>query len=129
MSISARHFVWMGVVLAAAGQTRVPGRQDPTHSAEFGWAKKKVYETRTLEDMTSPARWTLTGRGELRFPAGGERRSLRVNVTLQGQNALPVASFSVSSSRMLAIPGQLQTAMRDRSASLKPSSPLSRSLS
>ena len=92
MSISARLFVWMGVVLAAAGETRAPMLQDPTHSAEFGWAKKKVYETRVLDDMTAPSRWALAGRGELKFATGGERRSLRVDVTLPGQNALPVAS-------------------------------------
>ena len=100
MSISTRLFVWMGVVLAAAGETRAPMLQDPTHSAEFGWAKKKVYETRVLDDMTAPSRWALAGRGELKFATGRERRSLRVDVTLPGQNALPVASA------IRAVPGE-----------------------
>ncbi|MEO8371679.1 MAG: glycoside hydrolase family 9 protein [Candidatus Solibacter sp.] len=92
MRISARLFIWTGVILTAAGQTRAPVRQDPTHAAEHAWAKKKTYETRVLDDISTPSRWVVTGHGELTFPSGGERRFLRVNVSLEGQTALPVAS-------------------------------------
>ena len=55
-------------------------------------ADKKVLASRVLDDMTSPSRWTLSGRGELTFPSGGERRRLRINVALHGATALPTAS-------------------------------------
>ena len=42
--------------------------------------------------MTRPERWRLNGRGELTSPPAGDRRSLRVNVALHGQTALPIAT-------------------------------------
>jgi hypothetical protein len=86
-----------GALLAAAAalacaESRVPARADDEHSAEHSWARKKVYQSRVLDDITQPGRWRLAGRGELTFPAAAERRYLRVNVALQGQTALPVAT-------------------------------------
>jgi hypothetical protein len=76
------------VTLAAASLAA----QTREGSAESAWAKKKVLASRVLDDMTSPSRWTLSGRGELTFPTGGERRHLRLNVALQNATALPTAS-------------------------------------
>jgi hypothetical protein len=82
----------LAVAVLALAQSRVPSRAVAEHSAEHAWSKKKVHQSRVLDDMTSSARWTLTGRGELTFPAAVARRFLRVNVALQNQDALPVAS-------------------------------------
>jgi hypothetical protein len=100
MRAPGRLFVAALVFVAAAGQTREPARQDPSRSAESAWARKQIRQSRVLDDMTDGARWTLAGRGELTFPPGGERRFLRVNTDLDGQNGLPVASA------VRAVPGE-----------------------
>lgn len=54
-------------------------------SAEFGWLKKPVLASRTLDDMTLPDHWRFTGTGALTFPEEprlGHRRVLRVDVRM-----------------------------------------------
>ncbi len=95
-------FLAAGALLSAlaAAQPRVPLRAVDADSAERAWRNKKVHASRVLDDMTAPARWTLTGRGELTFPAASDRRHLRVNVALDSPTALPVASA------VRAVPGE-----------------------
>lgn len=55
------------------------------NSAEFGWLRKKVHASRTLDDMTRPGSWRFTGTGSITFPAeprlGGDR-VLRVDMQM-----------------------------------------------
>jgi hypothetical protein len=84
----------------AGGDSRTASRSVAEHSAEHAWSKKKVLQSRMLDDLTAPSRWTLSGRGELTFPPPAGRRFLRVNVALQNLTALPVATA------VRAVPGE-----------------------
>jgi hypothetical protein len=56
-----------------------------SNSAEFGWLRKKVEASRTLDDMTQPAAWKFSGTGRLSFPAEpqlGDMRVLRVDMQM-----------------------------------------------
>jgi hypothetical protein len=48
------------------------------HSAEFGWLKKPVRESRMLDDMTKPDSWRFTGTGAITFPAEPRLNDMRV---------------------------------------------------
>ena len=91
MTTAARVFLYTCAALAVA-QPRLPAPPDPTRSAVHSWARKPVHETRLLDDLSTPSRWTLTGRGRLTFPPAADHPCLRVDVDLQGQSTLPVAS-------------------------------------
>lgn len=71
---------------AAAGQTPRPLLPiEFENSAEFGWLRKKVHASRTLDDMTVPGNWNFTGTGNLSFPAEprlGGMRVLRVDMQM-----------------------------------------------
>src|SRR5690348_8768645 len=53
---------------------------------------KPILSSRLLDDTRQPANWKLQGEGEMTFAAGPPRDRLRVDIALQGRNALPVAS-------------------------------------
>jgi hypothetical protein len=48
------------------------------HSAEFAWLQKPVRASRTLDDLTRPSNWRLTGTGSLTFPAEPRLAGMRV---------------------------------------------------
>ncbi len=55
------------------------------HSAEFAWLRKPVHASRTLDNLTRPDDWRLTGTGTLTFPAEprlGGMRVLRVDLQM-----------------------------------------------
>jgi glycosyl hydrolase family 9/cellulase-like Ig domain-containing protein len=55
------------------------------HSAEFGWLQKPVHSSRTLDDLTRPGSWRLTGTATLTFPTEprlGGMRVLRVDMQM-----------------------------------------------
>lgn len=55
------------------------------HSAEQRWLAKPVLDSRVLDDMSDPARWTLTGTGSLAFPdtrGPHDTRTLRVDMQM-----------------------------------------------
>ena len=55
------------------------------NSAEFGWLRKEVQASRTLDELTGPETWRFTGTGTLSFPTqpslAGER-VMRVDVQM-----------------------------------------------
>jgi len=73
---------------AASGTAQTPRPLLPIEferSAEFGWLKKPVRASHTLDDMTVPDHWRFTGTGALTFPEEprlGHRRVLRVDVRM-----------------------------------------------
>ncbi len=55
------------------------------NSAEFGWLKKRVLASRTLDDMTRPDAWRFSGTGTITFPTAlrlGDMRVLRVDMQM-----------------------------------------------
>src|SRR5688572_24123350 len=48
------------------------------HSAEFAWLRKPVHASRTLDDLTRPNEWRLTGTGTLTFPTEPRLDGMRV---------------------------------------------------
>ncbi|MBC7898273.1 MAG: glycoside hydrolase family 9 protein, partial [Cytophagaceae bacterium] len=51
---------------------------DFTNSAEYGWLRKKVHAARTLDDLTQPSTWRMTGTGQLSFPEEPRLHDMRV---------------------------------------------------
>jgi hypothetical protein len=82
------HAVVLCTLMAGPADAQTPRALLPIdfeNSAEFGWLKKPVHASRTLDDMTDPAAWTFTGTGALTFPAGprlGGMRVLRVDMQM-----------------------------------------------
>lgn len=80
--------LWVGALAPAAVAGQTPRALLPIpfeNSAEFGWLRKKVHASRTLDDMARPATWRFTGTGTLSFPAEsrlGGMRVLRVDVQM-----------------------------------------------
>jgi hypothetical protein len=78
----------IGALAPATGAGQTPRALLPIefeNSAEFGWLRKKVHASRTLDDMTRPATWHFTGTGSLTFPTEprlGGMRVLRVDVQM-----------------------------------------------
>ncbi|HYW07261.1 MAG TPA: hypothetical protein VE913_09915, partial [Longimicrobium sp.] len=81
------------LALLAAALAPTAGAQTPRallpiefeNSAEFGWLRKKVEASRTLDDMTRPETWRFTGTGDITFPGEprlGTDRVLRVDMTM-----------------------------------------------
>ncbi|MGH7662885.1 MAG: glycoside hydrolase family 9 protein [Gemmatimonadaceae bacterium] len=69
----------LGLPTAVAGQTpAVPMPIDFDNSAEFGWLKKEVLDSRVLDDMTDSSNWVFQGTGELTFPADTGPAGMRV---------------------------------------------------
>ena len=65
----------------AAGAGQTPRSLMPIefeNSAEFGWLRKNVQASRTLDDMTQPATWRFTGTGDLTFPREPRLDGMRV---------------------------------------------------
>lgn len=65
------------------------------HSAEHRWLSKPVQASRVLDDMSDPARWTLTGTGTLSFPetrGPHDMRTLRVDMQMFRDAPAPTRS-------------------------------------
>lgn len=65
------------------------------HSAERRWLSKPVQASRVLDDMSDPARWTLTGTGTLSFPdtrGTHDMRTLRVDMQMFRDAPAPTRS-------------------------------------
>jgi hypothetical protein len=96
----------------AAGSPQTPRSLMPIefqNSAEFAGLAKKVHARRSLDDMTEPSTWRLSGTGALTFPAEpglGGRRTLRVE--MQMFSATPATTTNRLSSVTLqrAFPGE-----------------------
>ena len=94
-------------LVPAAGAARAARAQAPRalmpidfqNSAEFGWLRKKVLARRTLDDMTQPGTWRLTGTGRFTFPAEPRLRDMRVlRVDMQMFSAAPAPTSNRLSS-------------------------------
>jgi hypothetical protein len=62
------------------------------NSAMHDWLAKRVLDSRVLDDAAQPLHWKLQGAGELTFASDAARKKVRVDIALQGRNALPVAT-------------------------------------
>ena len=65
------------------------------HSAEFAWLQKPVHASRTLDDLTRPESWGLSGTARLSFPAEprlGGMRVLRVEMQMFSDTPAPTRS-------------------------------------
>lgn len=85
---------WLSLLLVAGparADTRTPIEARYEHSAEASWAAKKVHSARAIPVAPREA-WTLEGDGRLAIHPASDSPSVRVDVTLTGQKALPVAT-------------------------------------
>jgi hypothetical protein len=93
----------LALVLGATTSMRAVAQTPPRallpidfeHSAEFGWLRKPVHASRTLDDMTRPDSWRFTGTGSLSFPAEprlGDMRVLRVDMQMFRDAPAPMRS-------------------------------------
>ncbi|MBA3559491.1 MAG: glycoside hydrolase family 9 protein [Gemmatimonadaceae bacterium] len=48
------------------------------NSAEFAWLRKPVHASRSLDDLTQPSTWKLTGTGTLTFPVEPRLSGMRI---------------------------------------------------
>src|SRR5215218_7396338 len=68
--------------LTPAGAAAQPHRAllpiDFASSAEFRWLGKTVLDSRTLDDMSRPPTWTMSGTGRLSFPTEPRLDGMRV---------------------------------------------------
>jgi len=55
------------------------------NSAEFGWLQKKVLSSRSLDDMSDPARWAIVGQARSTF----DNRHLRVEMQMFHDGSAP----------------------------------------
>jgi hypothetical protein len=79
-------FAWAAAPAELAGQQpRALLPIEFENSAEFGWLRKEVQASRTLDELTGPATWRFTGTGTLSFPVqpslAGDR-VMRVDVQM-----------------------------------------------
>ncbi len=62
------------------------------HSAEFGWLKKPILDSRLLDDMTDAGKWRTSGTATITFPAQprlGDMRVLRVDMQMFTDSPAP----------------------------------------
>jgi hypothetical protein len=82
-------------LLSSAAHAQTPRALMPidfVNSAEFGWLRKPVHASRTLDDMSRPDAWRFTGTGRLTFPTEprlGGMRVLRVDMQMYTDSAAP----------------------------------------
>jgi hypothetical protein len=65
------------------------------NSAEFAWLGKTVHTSRTLDDMTQPATWRVSGTADVSFPAEprvADMRVLRVDMRMFTDAPAPTAN-------------------------------------
>ena len=90
-----------------SAQTLMP--IDLTHSAEAGWLKKKVLDSRPLDDMQHPETWAFTGTGKLSFNAKTDSLNtpgLRVDVDMFVKEPAPTRNKLSSINLRRIVPGE-----------------------
>ena len=110
--------------VAAPGQTpRALMPIDFVNSAEFAWLGKPVHARRTLDDMTQPATWRVSGTADVSFPTEPrltDMRVLRVDMRMFTDVPAPTSNRLSSINLQRAFAGENWTAYNRISMWIRP---------